>query len=504
MPEYDEVYEYDSDNLPEEDQEQLESYKRGGWFQTDNDLVDKWIRIIGPIAFTVFCLFDRACKGGESFVYPQRISQKEWAEWIGIAPDTFARAIQTLENVGLLEVKRPVGRARILGVPYRYKLNDPRLINPPDEILLEKGQPDIHNRLWKALKPSFKPKFAGSIPANSDHGENQGVTSSRRPSNTSIGALSSRAYNNTSSNKTSEISKEIDTKNISSPCSGSNCEEDFILTRQSFPDITSSPKTPPKKEREIIPYKKDSIYNLIQYWNDQPGVPKCKPGTKSYKKVHGYITNLKKGYFKLFPLDPEWRQKHDLPKRYFNDPAYWDDEKLKKAFQSLSLLFNPGYWPSDKSNFYSMRLEGLIYSKYKQTSWLLAFYRTPPNPMKEIIDKAQEARLGKVESYIYEELSKTIEECRGVPLSSSEKKQIISLIPDIRMYQKAIPDISIGSWVFSPYSFIQELCKAMVDKYGGWESLSPNTIKPGSKGWNRLIKGVEENTNSDLTRGIQC
>jgi hypothetical protein len=81
---------------------ELKNHKKG-YFNVENNLLDKWLRIIGPGAFITYQELNRFCRGGEHIPFPN-VTMKDWATWIGISRQSFILHIKTLETHGLIVV----------------------------------------------------------------------------------------------------------------------------------------------------------------------------------------------------------------------------------------------------------------------------------------------------------------------------------------------------------------------------------------------------------------
>lgn len=108
---------------------------REGYFETKNAVIDRYIRVIGPTAFTILSTFKRYCAGREEKVFTN-MKQEDWAEYIGISLQTFKTHLRILKKYNFIQVIAPKGQARLAHHPYKYILN--RL---EDIIIREKDYP---------------------------------------------------------------------------------------------------------------------------------------------------------------------------------------------------------------------------------------------------------------------------------------------------------------------------------------------------------------------------
>jgi hypothetical protein len=108
---------------------------REGYFETKNAIIDRYIRVIGPTAFTILSTFKRYCAGREEQVFTN-MKQDDWAEYIGISLQTFKTHLRILKKYNFIQVIAPKGQARLSHQPYKYILN-----SIDDIIIKEKDYP---------------------------------------------------------------------------------------------------------------------------------------------------------------------------------------------------------------------------------------------------------------------------------------------------------------------------------------------------------------------------
>ena len=92
-----------------------------GYFHIKNDLLDKWLRIIGPGAFIVYQEFVRFCPGGKDTPFPN-VSMIDWAAWIGISYLSFSKHIETLEKYGLIKIIQGRNKSRFVKESHKYEI----------------------------------------------------------------------------------------------------------------------------------------------------------------------------------------------------------------------------------------------------------------------------------------------------------------------------------------------------------------------------------------------
>ena len=92
-----------------------------GYYNILNDLMDKWLRIIGPGAFIVYQELIRFCKGGEKIPFPN-VTAVDWAAWIGMSYPSFLKNIKILEDHGLIKVYRGQNKSRFVKESNMYEI----------------------------------------------------------------------------------------------------------------------------------------------------------------------------------------------------------------------------------------------------------------------------------------------------------------------------------------------------------------------------------------------
>jgi len=95
--------------------------KNKGFFYAQNDLLDKWLRIIGPGAFIVYLELIRFCPGSSHIPFPT-VTAQDWAAWIGISYPSFLKHINSLEQHGLIQVHRARNKSQFVKESHEYEI----------------------------------------------------------------------------------------------------------------------------------------------------------------------------------------------------------------------------------------------------------------------------------------------------------------------------------------------------------------------------------------------
>lgn len=165
----------------------IDADARPGYFETKNAVVDQWVRIIGPTAFTILCTFKRFCSGNEEKVFAN-VKQQDWAEYIGISLQTFKSHLRILKKHNLLQIIPPKGSARLSHQPYKYilnpiedaeikekdlpaplsednPLNDP-IYNPERNLFKKITPPDYIKNIYSGENKKYGPHILGTVNKN--------------------------------------------------------------------------------------------------------------------------------------------------------------------------------------------------------------------------------------------------------------------------------------------------------------------------------------------------
>ena len=125
-------------------------------------------------------------------------------------------------------------------------------------------------------------------------------------------------------------------------------------------------------------------YNLINFWNNLPGVPTkhVKPNTKVRLTAARYFAQLASGRFadgKKFK--PGFFNEHKLSSSIL--AKQWTREEIKEGLKRLNNIFIEGYWPRNKDTL-PKDLATLLYNPGNQNSWFLMVIGQEP----ELLDNS--------------------------------------------------------------------------------------------------------------------
>jgi hypothetical protein len=181
------------------------------------------------------------------------------------------------------------------------------------------------------------------------------------------------------------------------------------------------PPTPPA----AVSVKTD---DFVEYWNGLKGAaPHRNPATQVYKDCAAAIRKLAAGtLFKNKAVDPVWMKKRRIPPKYLSrqlSPA-----QVRGVLDSLALLYLEGYWPQDKEWVKGLGLKNLLYNKNKLNSQALAVMVSPPQPLKEQLDKWAEDKEDDATKADIEVILAAVEES-GLPTPSRrDAAQVIDIV----------------------------------------------------------------------------
>ena len=109
---------------------ELKNHKKG-YYHIENDLLDKWLRIIGPGAFIVYQELVRFCPGGLHIPFPT-VTMIDWAAWVGMSYPSFSKHIDTLEEFGLIKIIRGRNKSRFVKESNKYEILPLPEVTPDD------------------------------------------------------------------------------------------------------------------------------------------------------------------------------------------------------------------------------------------------------------------------------------------------------------------------------------------------------------------------------------
>jgi len=422
-----------------------EQVKRtGSFFITYNYMIDKWLRIIGPTAFSVWSTMKRFCNNNSHAIFP-RVSQADWAEYIGISTNVFVSACEDMEAAGLMSILKPTGQDKLQHKPCIYTLMDVENIDIQKAVdrindLREKQSSTKSKVMIKPL--SEKNRFTDSIfssaknifktneeikknentklqnlsieklqnlsirglrtctPNIEDSNiENSSLKDSNIFINKNITTFSNEKVLNENKKKTYKekrqllkqriqedkktfINKKTNSQERNSKRNIEKLSDTVKSVNALSVECSAPPSASPPRQSRVANRAYRIIPSIIQIWNDCDTVSKHRTGTKKYTTIELYFKQLIDGTFgKNKYFDPKWQER--MPADVFD--LKWPLEELKEAVTHLTRYSMPGYWPENKTAFRD--LENLIYNPRTGKSWLVEAMSHPPKPLSETNNK---------------------------------------------------------------------------------------------------------------------
>jgi len=237
--------------------------------------------------------------------------------------------------------------------------------------------------------------------------------------------------------------------------------------------------------------------NLVEYWNKFPYVTKHKNSKKqTYKKALKYFSAMRKGQMHKYFGEKfyTWCEWNDVDIRLITKPL--TDKDIMKGIDHLSLVFNPDYYPMDKTNLGA--LHKLIYDPYYDNSWFFLYFHKPP-PMKYEVRKRQaieKLSVSMQQKVIY--VQGNLDACRGIDIEDTSR--IVILIQKIREFYKEKKDLIDYNLCPNYFTFLDMYIDFVFSEYKGWGKLTASLMYPGKTIFKRFLKHYEKQTKVDLNK----
>jgi hypothetical protein len=461
--------------------------------KVDRNFIWKWARVLSLSEFRIYITLKSFVMDGKEKTELD-FSQEEWASLCCVSMKTFVSGIETLEKkLKLIEVIHRKGRERNFGYTNQYRVKIFSKLLPEEVLDQIKKFPDKIN---DPLFPSDETD--GQYCKNYSMGDD----------------VKSTVYNNNNDNKNDlkMLSKDNTQGAKDALCSFGNLQRKSL---PKSPELASKlkeliPQTNHKEKakKENNPIEKDWCYKLIKHWNKKDFVPKIDlehGETKTYLCIKEYFQLLKDGTFqKKCILDPKWisvtfKDNQYNIERYLQTPDWWDDNYLKEALDRIADMYIIGNQPEDKTWFKHFTLSKWIYNPKAENSWFIKQFLNGTKVISEQTEKRTVDRLDEDGKKMYYLLEKTIRQCKKVPLSTMELRQLLGVVDDFKVYHEKIPHKVSG--ILGADSFTKFLCDIMIDKYEGWEGIEPRLIKPDTTCFNTMIREMSQRLCVDIYTG---
>lgn len=270
---------------------------------------------------------------------------------------------------------------------------------------------------------------------------------------TEIQRVENRKGNALSSNNKTN-SKELE---------GGICDSTEITSSKRKSKLSHNSFKISQRTSSLIPSKKATTEKepnpLIEYWNSLSGVRKHKnPNSKVYQDAVEMIKRVMGGLLKKRMLDSEWFNRHKIKHTRIGSAL-----AFRTHLKNLSYMYQPGYWPEDKTWLKKLNLCDLIYNPRSRNSWLLAVAAEPPKLLsKALLDLS----LGK-DAYpaITADIRQSLNP-EGV-ITDREMIQLLNGIGELVEFYEKIPKINYGdfnTFCSTPRNFINHYLKWLKDK----------------------------------------
>ena len=355
-----------------------------GWYITSNVLMDRWARIIGPRALQVYQTFRSLCKGTGDQPFP-RVRQQDWAEFMGMGLQAYQQNLKILEDVGLIDIRRPTGEDRLQHKPSKIILWGPDQVTITPEILeryhvkplskecrfndpLEASSEWSRTMFRPVSMKRTKPTKEETGFANSENGIYESENPGDIENHMSGGDSDNVSYIKGQGIKDSDY--PTDSLRVSDETRSPKQTSHISMKDRTLQKIhTKSPKSTPTESQTLPPI--ESMPLPLQAWYDLPLV--AKPSAKTYDRCRRQIDRLKCGLFptSFLSLNETWRTQYNIPTTA--TAHEWIDKELVAMIEKLGvMLTDAAYWPENKEQWFKgLTFMDFVFCPRTARSWLL-------------------------------------------------------------------------------------------------------------------------------------
>ena len=269
-----------------------------------------------------------------------------------------------------------------------------------------------------------------------------------------------------------------------------------LNVKKSLPKKAKTPDTPPKPCR------------FVEHWNKQPGVPKCRIGTKGYEQARAFFKahqRYEAGNCSGFMLDKVEQERISLYKINRIPPnterrgprkiPMRSDAQMFEHIERAAKVYHPDFWPGDKGKL-PKRLVSFLYNAYSkaygQSSMFLEKLQVrPPQLLAEANGDTLYERASEFEQDTYWKLKEIYDFANGLEgrldLSPRERRQALAIAGRIyRYYQDNFEDL-VG--IFQRYGeFLLRYSKIVPDLI--WDGMPLAALDVDKKIWNEFIDSI--------------
>lgn len=237
-----------------------------------------------------------------------------------------------------------------------------------------------------------------------------------------------------------------------------------------------------------IKFKK-SIF--VERWNKISPLKKVKdnPSSKTYQKIHRYCSYLINGTFgNHCQIEIDWAEANRVPLHF--EARKFTQEEVFTGLERLTLFFQEGYWPEDKSRLKKMTVDSLIYNPMTHSSFLLKAMATEPKPIKQTKSLAPEEE-GRYRIFLRDKIHTPLDEGRITLQVNDLKKRYESIKHIIALNETIHSGCADYFGTFS--KFVGEHLKFLADYYSKHVGITSIT-----KSWYPFLDRIKNNFHFDF------
>lgn len=252
----------------------------------------------------------------------------------------------------------------------------------------------------------------------------------------------------------------------------------------------------PAKTPEPDPY--------VEHWNQQPHVPKCGIGTKSYEQARAFFAAHRRYAVGVEPrwfLPPEYGKETGLAKingeaaaQRGDRPRFRKDAEIFAHIETAALAYDPGHHPQDKK-YLGRSLPAFLYNQYSkrhgQASLFLQFIHEPALPLEDVetliwerLDTEEKALVNQIEEIYLGTGGKTR------ALTQKEMGQAVGIATAILKRCERL-DISHNPYFKGVKQFLHEWQRFCEEEVMNWPDMPITALHPGKDLWRRYVDWME-------------
>lgn len=260
----------------------------------------------------------------------------------------------------------------------------------------------------------------------------------------------------------------------------------------------------PLNARKGAPAKTPEPDPYVEHWNQQPHVPKCGIGTKSYEQARAFFAAHRRYAVGVEPrwfLPPEYGKEIGLAKingetgqRRGHRPRFRPDAEIFAHIETAALAYDPGHHPQDKK-YLGRSLPAFLYNQYSkrhgQASLFLQFIHEPALPLEDVetliwerLDTEEKALVNQIEEIYLGAGGKTR------ALTQKEMGQAVGIATAILKRCERL-DISHNPYFKGVKQFLHGWQRFCEEEVMNWPDMPITALHPSKELWRRYVDWME-------------